>query len=105
GEVGAALRRGNDDPARLRRAGAELAGERPIAADVRRRDPQIDLGAGVDLVHAAQLVDAVDHEPLDTPGRGGGDGFARFHRVRITDVLRLDPEGEQQVELRGRGDL
>ena len=56
-------------------------------------------------VDAAQLVDAVDHEPFDAPGGGVADGLARLDRVGVEHLRRRHAEREQQVELRRRGDL
>jgi hypothetical protein len=76
GEIRAELRRRGDDLARVARPRAELAGQRPVGADVRRRDAQVELGVGLGFVHAPQLVDAVDHEPLHALGGRVGDRFA-----------------------------
>jgi hypothetical protein len=105
GEVRAALGREGDHFARLGCAGAELARQRPVAADVGGGDAQVELGIGLDLVHLAHLVGAVDHEPLDALARGVGDRFARLHRVGEEDLGRRHAQPEQQVELGGGGDL
>ena len=105
GEVGPQFGRRGDDLAGVSGAGAELARKGPVAADVRRGDAQVLLRIGLDLGHPAQLVQAVDHEPLHAFGRRIGDRVARFDRVRIEDLRGRHAQREQEVELGGRGDL
>ena len=48
-KVGAEPGRQRDDLARIGGAGTELAGKRPVGADVRGREAQVLLGVGLDL--------------------------------------------------------
>ena len=95
---------GHDLP-RVGGAGAELAGERPVAADVRGGDAQVLPGVGLDLVDPAQLVDAVDDEPFHALRRGVRNRLARLDRVGEEHLSRGHAEAEQDVKLRRGGDL
>ena len=84
---------------------AELARERPVAADVRRLDPDVELGVGLDAVNLAQLLDAVQHVPLHTLRGRIFEVGAGLHRVAVVDLGRRHAQAEQEVELGDGGDL
>ena len=64
------------------------AGRRPGAADIGRLDPHVKLGVSLDAMNLAQLLDAVQHVPLDTPGRRILKVGARLHAVPGIDIRR-----------------
>src|SRR5207248_1246492 len=101
GEVGSQLGGGGDDLARIRRAGAELAGKRPVAADVGGGDTQVLLGVRLDLEHPAHgrakasrlgtddgRVDDQERSGVFLPGSLAGDLEVKLDLgMRIEELL------------------
>ena len=105
GQVGLESGRGQDDFARLACVRAELPGERPVAADIRGIDAQVQPGIALDRVDLPQLLDRIDDEPFDPLRRRAGDEIPRLGRIRVEDVGRRHAERNEEVELGDGGDL
>ncbi len=94
-----------DHAIHFRRLHAELAGKRPVAADIRGLDADVHLRVGLDAVDLAQLLHAVHGEPLDALCRGVTDGVGGLYRVAVADLGCRHRELQQDVQLGDRGDF
>ncbi len=105
GQVGLAVDGGGDELGNVVHVRAELARERPVAADVGRVDAQVELRVGLDRLDLADLLLRVDHVPLHALGRRVLEVGARLHGVGVEDLGHRHAQREEEVELGDGGDL